>query len=104
MTTVPEHLELQGASGARYRFRRVKDPAALPAEGGNFVYVKFTEAHPLVIACGVGETLHQARDLWPRAVEQFGAEAIFVRLNIARKHRVDEHDDITNAHDLPMKT
>jgi len=104
MTTTPDHLELQGASGARYRFRRVKDPGALPAEGGNFVYVKYTDDHPKVIGCGAGETLHQARDLWSRAVEQHGAEAIYIRLNIARKQRLSEHQDIIEAHDLPMQT
>ena len=103
MNPPSELLELQGASGARYRFRRVKDPTALPAEGGNFVYVKHLEEGAALIASGAAESLHQARTYWSKAVERHGADSIYVRLNIASKQRLFEHGDIAEAHPTPMK-
>ncbi len=102
MTSPSELLELQGASGARYRFRRVKDPAALPAEGGNFVYVRHLDEGAQLIASGAAESLHQAKTFWSKAVERHGADSIYVRLNIASKQRLFEHGDIAEAHPTPM--
>lgn len=104
MSTPQSHFELEGASGQRYRFRRVKDPSALPAEGGNFVYVRHTDEGPIVIGCGASECLHQAADLWKEAVERHGADSIFVRLNIARRQRLLEHEDISAVHSPPMQS
>lgn len=102
MTQPRDQLEFPGASGKRYRFRRIADPTSLPAEGGNYVYVRHTDAAPVVIACGASESLHQAKDLWPLAVERHGADSIFVRLNITRRDRLQEYEDIAAQHDLPM--
>jgi hypothetical protein len=102
MNSPSELLELQGASGARYRFRRVKDPSALPAEGGNFVYVKHLDEGAALIASGAAESLHQALINWTAAVEHHGADSIYVRLNIASKQRLFEHSDIAEAHPTPM--
>jgi hypothetical protein len=92
--TLTDHLDIQGASGTRYRFRRVQNPSTLPAEGGNFLYVKEGAEGVVVIGSGASETLHQAHDLWKQAVERHGAEAIYVRLNIGRAQRLREHEDI----------
>ncbi len=92
-----DFLDLRGASGSVYRFRRVGGPAQLPAEGGNFAYVKEVGGQTEVIHLSAGETLHQARDGWDEAVKKSGAEAIFVRLNISSQQRLAEHEDLTAA-------
>jgi hypothetical protein len=102
MKTPTELFELQGASGARYRFRRVKDTSALPAEGGNYLYVKHDESGDALIGSGAAESLHQARLQWRTAQEKHGADSIYVRLNIGSKQRQFESADIAEAHPAPM--
>lgn len=80
-----------------YRFRRINDPFQLPAEGGNFAYVKETDGKPEVIHLSAGESLHQARDGWDEAVSKHGAQAIYVRLNISSQQRLAEHEDLSAA-------
>ncbi len=93
----PDLIELGGASGKRYRFKRVADPAQLPIVGGNFVYVKHAGGAPSVIGCGASESLKDAEDLWRRAVAEHGAEDIYVRLNVNRTHRLMDHEDLSLA-------
>jgi acetyl esterase/lipase len=95
-------LDLPGASGATYRFRRVSDPHQLPASSGNFVYVRWRDAAPQVICCGSVDRLVEATRQWDAAVRAHGVEDLYVRLNIARSIRGDEHQDLTNAIRPPM--
>lgn len=92
-----DFIDLRGASGSVYRFRRAANPDQLPAEGGNFAYVKYVDGKPEVIHLSAGETLHQAREGWSEAVATRGAEAIFFRLNISSQQRLAEHDDLSTA-------
>jgi hypothetical protein len=87
-------IDLEGASGATYRFQRVDDIAHLPAIAGNFVYVRSDGPKPAVVCCGVCETLLRAREAWPAAQRDHGAEAIYVRKNVSWKVREAEHNDI----------
>ena len=94
--TIPRDLiELGGASGRRYRFRRVSDLDQLPVSGGNFVYIKHVNGVETVIGCGASETLHSAKTLWTRAVDEHGADSLYVRLNVSRVQRLVDHDDLS---------
>jgi len=77
-----------------YRFRLVTDLDALPAEGGNFAYVRGSGSATEIIYCGVADTLHEAVKRWDEAKAQHHAEAVYVRLNITRALREREHVDL----------
>ena len=77
-------LDLTGASGADYRFRRVEDPARLPTTAGNFLYVRWRGSTPQVLCCGAVNSLVEASDRWDFAVRSHGAQGLYVRLNVAR--------------------
>lgn len=88
-----DHLDLPGASGATYRFRLVEDPAQLPATAGNFVYARWRGATPQVLCCSAVNSLVQATNEWDLAVRSHGVQALYVRLNVARATRSEEHRD-----------
>lgn len=91
-------IDLEGASGAIYRFHRVEDLTNLPAIAGNFAYVQGNGPQPVVICCGTDETLLKAAARWPTAQQTHRATAIYVRRNISWKVRAHEHQDIVTKH------
>lgn len=91
---VKDHLDLSGASGAIYRFRLVEDPAELPSAAGNFVYLRWRGASPQVISCGAVNSLASASGQWDAAVRSHGVQALYIRLNVARSTRQEEHLDL----------
>ena len=95
-------LDLTGASGADYRFRRVEDPARLPTTAGNFLYVRWRGSTPQVLCCGAVNSLVEASDRWDFAVRSHGAQGLYVRLNVARSKRREEHLDIVTRLQPPM--
>jgi hypothetical protein len=95
-------LDLPGVSGVTYRFQRVEDLGQLPAIAGNFVYVRGKGPKMSIVCCGTDETLLHAADKWPNAVQEHGAEAIFVRRNISWKTRAHEHADLIERHQPRM--
>ena len=94
-------LDLAGASGAVYRFRRHEAPGALPAIAGNFVAVESQTGK--VVCCGAVDSLAFARDPWDTAVARHGADRLYVRYNVARTTREAEHADLVTALKPPMK-
>jgi hypothetical protein len=99
---VQDHLDLRGASGAIYRFRLITDPGQLPATSGNFVYVRWRGAAPQVFCCGSADSLGSASRHWEEAVRAFGATGLYVRLNVARTARDEEHADLVETYRPPM--
>ncbi len=97
-----EHLDLQGASGATYRFRLILDPGQLPATSGNFVYVRWRGVTPQVAFCGAVNSLGSANRFWDQAVRAHGVEGLYVRLNVARSKRDEEHADLVEKLRPPM--
>ena len=95
-------IDLEGASGATYRFHRVDDLSTLPAIAGNFAYVQEEGSKPLVVCCGTDETLLKAAIRWPSAQQTHRATAIYVRRNVSWKVRAQEHDDIVKKHQPPL--
>ena len=98
LTPMQNFIDLEGASGTTYRFQRVDDIARLPAIAGNFVYVQSDGPKPVVVCCGVCETLLRAGETWPAAQQDHGAKAIYVRKNVSWKVRETEHNDILGRH------
>jgi hypothetical protein len=91
--TMREFIELQGASGAQYRFRPWTAGAQHPGAGGNYVFVR-EEAQGFTVL-GVGAT----NDLATLAVEwaaarRRGATHLFTRLNVSHATRQAEHQDL----------
>jgi hypothetical protein len=94
MLLMSDFIDLAGSSGAVYRFQRVPDLKALPFIAGNFVYVRGRGESMAVICAGTGESLRVAGRLWSEAVSQHQAEGLFVRKNVSRRSREQEHRDI----------
>ena len=97
-----DHLDLPGASGATYRFRLIEDPAQLPSTAGNFVYVRWRATTPQVMCCGAVGSLLDARQQWDAAVRSHSAQGLYIRLNVARSTRGEEHLDLVSRWRPPI--
>lgn len=102
LTLMKPIIDLNGASGAVYRFRLIEDPALLPATGGNFVFLRADRKGEQVVGCGVARSLNHAAASWAQAVEEHRANRIYVRLNVARALRETEHDDLVAGIQPPL--
>lgn len=92
-----EFIDLQGASGATYRFRLLADGASHVPIAGNYAFVKEREGGFTVVRVGVTTDLSQARNECPPG-ERRGATHLYTRLNVARATREAEHADLIGAH------
>lgn len=88
-----EFVDLQGASGARYRFRRA-DLAALPAMAGNLVVASGAPGRLKVRFCGAARSLAQAAPAIAQALSAHRGARLYIRLNVARTTREAEHADL----------
>ena len=91
-------VDLAGVSGAVYRFERIDDLAKLPAIAGNFVYVRGTGKAATVICVGAAESLFRAGDQLAEARREHNAEGLYIRRNVSRLTRGNEHTDIVDKH------
>lgn len=85
-------IDLQGASGATYRFRAWPEAGQTPM-AGNFVVIGGEARSIHVVAAGITNDLSRA----PTATG-VSADALFVRLNVSRRTRVSEHEDLIAQH------
>ncbi len=92
-----DFIDLQGASGTPYRFRRWLDGASHLPTAGNYVLVQETSAGFKVLTVGTSLDLSQLR---PPAPARAGRRAtrLFTRLNVARAVRSSEHEDLVAAY------
>lgn len=98
-----DYIDIQGVSGARYRFMRLKDGRPLSPMGGNYLYARFTsERLELVFVGEVQNLLKDARERWSEAQQKFGASDLYSRLNISERIRRQELEDILEATHPPM--
>jgi hypothetical protein len=84
-----DFVDVTGASGASYRFRRWPGMGLHPPVAGNYLVLDLATRQP--IAIGVMDNLADARErvgVLPRNAE------LFTRLNVARAHRESEHADV----------
>ena len=96
-------IDVRGASGAVYRFVRVRGGQSLTRMGGNFIYAKTAdESWDIVFVGEAPNLMADAHRLWPQAVQDFGAEELFTRLNVTERIRQIEQSDILKAIKPPM--
>jgi hypothetical protein len=95
-----QFIDLEGASGATYRFRIWPDEDSHPPVAGNYVVVCEGSAGPVVVAAAASDNLSTVEaHLQERLRDQAGAR-IFTRLNTLRAVRLAENADIV-AHYQP---
>src|SRR4051812_39680568 len=88
-----DFIDIPGASGTGYRFRRWPSSGSHPAIAGNFVVV--AQKTRKVLAVGVVDDLSRAcaeLESLPRGA------ALFTRLNVTRREREAEHADLALQH------
>lgn len=91
-----DFLDVSGASGARYRFRRTA-PTELPPTAGNLLVATGSSPRVKVLFCGAASSLSRAAPVVSEALKSHRDARLFVRLNVARTVRDAEHADIVAA-------
>jgi hypothetical protein len=85
-------LDVEGRSGAAYRFRLAASGAELPAHAGNFVLVDGAARPATVLVCGTCRSLLELSRSWTDLTT--GGGQVYVRLNVNRAARLAEYDDM----------
>ncbi|MDR7114557.1 hypothetical protein [Caulobacter sp. BE254] len=88
------YIDLQGASGAVYRYKLAEDRDPRTTIAGNFVFV---DATGTVVYAGEANNLHGAGNRFPEAATKHKAEYLYTRLNVSGASRSDELQDIVAA-------
>jgi hypothetical protein len=91
---VSDFLDVPGASGARYRFRRVR-LTELPVTAGNVV--AFGANGRRALLCATARGLARAAGPLREALRAHRGVRLYIRLNVAREVREAEHADIAAA-------
>lgn len=91
--TMSDFIDLPGASGTLYRFRRVR-LADLPATAGNLVVAIQGEGQLRVLFCGAARSLSHGAAVAAKALQLAADARVYIRLNVARPAREAEHSDI----------
>jgi hypothetical protein len=92
-----DFIDLEGASGASYRFRRRPDGAPHLPTAGNYVIVQETAQGLKVVTVGVSLDLAQVRPPGPARAGRRQTH-LFTRLNISRAVRSTEHEDVVASY------
>jgi len=92
-----DFIDLLGASGASYRFRRRPDGAPHLPTAGNYVIVQETAQGLKVVTVGVSLDLSLQRPPGPARTGRRQTH-LFTRLNIARTVRSSEHEDLVASY------
>lgn len=95
------YIDLQGASGAVYRYKLAEDRDPRTTIAGNFVFV---DAGGAVVYAGEANNLHSAANRFPEAAKKHKAEHLYTRLNVSGASRADELQDILAALKPAMNT
>jgi len=91
---VKPYIDLQGASGAVYRYKLAEDRDPRTTIAGNFVFV---DATGTVVYAGEANNLHGAGNRFPEAAMKHKAEYLYTRLYVSGASRSDELQDIVAA-------
>lgn len=96
-------IDLRGASGALYRYQLAESARPRTAVSGAYVYVRETKDGPRIVFAGQTLNLSEgSTELWPQAVNEFGATHLYYRLHVSAAAREAEVADITAAEMPPM--
>ena len=88
-----DFIDLQGASGAAYRFRLWPAGADHLPIAGNYVCVRADGDDFEIVSIGETLDLSGLRDSLPRKVRE-ATTHVYTRLNVARAIRCAEHEDL----------
>jgi hypothetical protein len=88
-----DFVDVVGASGTPYRFRRTA-PGDLPPMAGNLVVASGPAGRLKVLLCGAARSLSHAAPAAAEALQANRDAHLYVRLNVARTVREAEHADI----------
>jgi hypothetical protein len=91
-----EFIDVPGASGARYRFRR-STVAGLPATAGNLIAVTGPPSGRRYLVCGSARSLNGAGLGIEAALGETREAELYIQLNVARTVREAEYADIVAA-------
>ncbi len=97
-----EFIDIVGGSAATFRFLRHRPGDKLPATAGVFVFVRRAAGEAELVYCGETDSLVGALLLWPRAQTEFGADEVYLRLEVSRGPREAVLADIVAATSPPM--
>lgn len=97
-----DFVDLTGASGASYRFRRLADGQDHQRIAGTYAVLKHRARGFTVRYVGATNDLSQSRAECPLEVLK-GAD-LYVRLNVPRAPREAERDDLTANYGPPAET
>jgi len=91
---VKPFIDLTGASGEVYRFRRLE--GGLSPIGGNFVYVREVDGETKVVCCGKARSLASVLmgRVWTADENAQADDALYIRLNAVGRTRDAEHEDL----------
>lgn len=93
-------VDLQGASGAIYRFRLAPDGAVTTPIAGNYAFVREAPEGIAILSVAATNDLSSATAEWKRAVAKYGPLLLYTRLNVSAAVREAERGDIA-AHYKP---
>jgi hypothetical protein len=88
-----DFIDLQGASGATYRFRLCPDGASHQPIAGNYVCVRAKGAVFEIISLGETFDLSESRSALPKK-GRAATTHVYTRFNVARTRRFAEHEDL----------
>ncbi len=91
---MPAFLDLNGASGATYRFRLAPGGNVTTPIAGNYACVREDEAGFTVLSIAATNDLSSATAEWKRCVAKYGATHLYTRLNVSSLVRENEQRDI----------
>jgi len=93
-----DFIDLEGASGATYRFRLWPEGAPHQPIAGNYVCIRPDAAGGYSVAHVAASTdLSRARAELPKALKGAGI-LVYTRLNVSRTIREAEHEDLAARH------
>lgn len=91
-----DFIDVPGASGTHYRYRR-SSLEELPPTAGNIVAVVGAPPRRRFLICAAARSLSRARPELEAVLRENRGARLFVRLNVARAVREAEHADIVAA-------
>ena len=91
---VQTFIDLQGASGAIYRFRLAPDGQVTSPIAGNYVCVREELEGFTVLSVGATHDLSTATVSWRRAKAKHPAVHLYTRLNVSTSVREEEQRDV----------
>ncbi len=91
---MPAFVDLNGASGAIYRFRLAPGGQVSTPIAGNYVCVRDDAAGFTVLSVAATNDLSDAQAAWKLAAAKHGATHLYTRLNVSLSARETEQRDI----------